>query len=96
MKKLYTLTENDLHILVEKVTKRIVSEMEGGIGGGATSTMGVGMTTGNGNGNGYEYDAPVNSGQPITRNFWTAGNEEDTCERCGSKKEKKNTNLKCK
>lgn len=96
MKKLYTLTENDLHKLVERVTKRIVSEMDGGMGGGATSTMTVGMSAGNGNGNGYEYDAPVNAGEPIRRNFWTAGNSEKTCEKAGSKKEKRNTNQKCK
>lgn len=94
MKKLYTLTENDLHKLVERVTKRIVSEMDGGMGGGATSTMTVGMSAGNGNG--YEYDAPVNAGEPIRRNFWTAGNSEKTCEKAGSKKEKRNTNQKCK
>lgn len=69
MKKLYTLTENDLHRLIKRVTKRMVNEMDGGVGGGATSTMTVGMSAGNGNGNGYEYDAPVNSGQPLRRNF---------------------------
>lgn len=96
MKKLYTLTENDLHRLIKRVTKRMVNEMDGGVGGGATSTMTVGVSSGNGNGNGYEYDAPVNSGQPLRRKFWTAGNEEDTCETAGSKKEKKNTNQKWK